>query len=449
MTSVHYQQSSQHAADGAWLAAVHENSVLLVESSGTASEVAARLDALWRSLGSAGGIQATLDELTRGGLSATPPFALVQWEGEPASGAVRAIVRGSVTLTVHAEDGTSTTADARGVSTWLEQQYPAVRGFELRVGAAAAATAEATAEVAVEAAADGASSALPLRSGVVRATRIVADFTSLPTPAETPSAHAASVPTPVVPAVPVPTPAATVPPRAVPAAPTVWVDPEATVTGLPAMQDAVPAVSSPTVPSPEVQPAEGVAEGSYDYLFGKTVFRTVEDAAVRDEGEPVPDAPSAADADADSPGTGDHDGHTIASANIAKLRAGRKARGTARPPAAAPGSRLYLELADGAREPLTQPILVGRVPSVNKVSGGQIPKLLTVAGSDQDISRNHAQFAVEGGTVVVTDLHSRNGTMIVLPGRSPQQLRQGEPTSVIVGTVVDLGGGVTFTVGEE
>ena len=55
---------------------------------------------------------------------------------------------------------------------------------------------------------------------------------------------------------------------------------------------------------------------------------------------------------------------------------------------------------------------------------------------------------VEGGTVVVTDLHSRNGTHVVLPGKSPQKLRQGEPTTVIVGTVVDLGGGVTFTVSE-
>jgi len=57
------------------------------------------------------------------------------------------------------------------------------------------------------------------------------------------------------------------------------------------------------------------------------------------------------------------------------------------------------------------------------------------------------QFAVEGGTVVVTDLHSRNGTTIALPGKPPQLLRQGESTSVLVDTVVDLGGGVTITVG--
>jgi len=77
-----------------------------------------------------------------------------------------------------------------------------------------------------------------------------------------------------------------------------------------------------------------------------------------------------------------------------------------------------------------------------------MPKLITVGGADQDISRSHVRFVLEGGTVVVTDLHSRNGTTIAMPGKEPQKLRAGEPTSVIVGTVVDLGGGVTFTVDE-
>nr|WP_255453762.1 FHA domain-containing protein [Cryobacterium sp. HLT2-28] len=65
------------------------------------------------------------------------------------------------------------------------------------------------------------------------------------------------------------------------------------------------------------------------------------------------------------------------------------------------------------------------------------------------MSRNHVRITVEGETVVVTDLHSRNGTVIVLPGKPPQKLRGGESTSVIVGTVVDLGGGVTLSVGQD
>ena len=103
----------------------------------------------------------------------------------------------------------------------------------------------------------------------------------------------------------------------------------------------------------------------------------------------------------------------------------------------------------GSRESLELPILVGRSPSVSKVSGGVIPRLLTVGTPDQDISRNHVRVSLEGGTVVVTDLHSRNGTMVELPGKSPQKLRAGEPTSIIVGTVIDLGSGVTLTVEDD
>ena len=48
--------------------------------------------------------------------------------------------------------------------------------------------------------------------------------------------------------------------------------------------------------------------------------------------------------------------------------------------------------------------------------------------------------------MVVTDLHSRNGTHVVAPGKAPVKLRAGEPTPVLAGTVVDLGGGWTLQV---
>lgn len=422
MTSIHYQ----HGPDGGWLALAHENIVLLVECSGVAQGVRTRVDDLWCGLTSADGIQGTLDELTRGGLSATPSFALVQWEESAGMGPVRAVLRGPVTLTTQTEQGTAI-ADATDVSTWLEQNYPSVSSCELSAGAASSADTEAG---------SGGSPLLPLHSGAAWASRLVVNRVTSPAAA----ARSVSEPVPVTVAAVMPVP---VPEEKAPVAvPAEWIDPEATVTGLAAVPDVVSAVGPPAV-----APAETTEESSYDYLFGETVFRSVEDAAVREAGEAASEVPEIAQPD--TADVGDHDGHTIASGDIAKLRAGRKARGGVHPPAPAPTLRLYLEMANGSRESLAQPILVGRAPSVSKVSGGQIPKLLTMAGSDQDISRNHAQFAVEGGTVVVTDLHSRNGTMIILPGRNPQQLRQGEPTSVIVGTVIDLGGGVTFTVGEE
>ncbi|KAB1659723.1 FHA domain-containing protein [Pseudoclavibacter chungangensis] len=74
-----------------------------------------------------------------------------------------------------------------------------------------------------------------------------------------------------------------------------------------------------------------------------------------------------------------------------------------------------------------------------------MPQYVRIVGSS-DISRNHVRIEVTGGVVVVSDLHSRNGTDIVMPGRPPQRLRAGEPTAVMPGTVVDLGSGIAFTV---
>lgn len=190
----------------------------------------------------------------------------------------------------------------------------------------------------------------------------------------------------------------------------------------------------------EPEPAE---EDGYDYLFGATMYRTVSEAAVQVEDPAAQEAPEAAPA-----ASGDHDGHTVMTADIKKLR-GRK-RTAAPAPAAteSPAELIVVVSTTGARERLDQTLLVGRKPSVSQVPGGQLPRLLTVTNEAQDISRNHAQIALEGGTPVVTDLHSRNGTSIVLPGKAPQKLRAGEPTAVLVGTVIDFGGGLTLTIEE-
>lgn len=168
---------------------------------------------------------------------------------------------------------------------------------------------------------------------------------------------------------------------------------------------------------------------------------------------------------------GEHDGHTVLATDllpaddktvvveeIARRRAGRTA-GLAppvvappvvaapviAPPVAAPQHTLSLELPDGSREPLDAVVLVGRAPAAPVDAPGS--RLLRIAG-DGDISRNHARVSVEGGTVVVTDLGSRNGTVVRIPGRAAQKLRDGEPTPVLVGTVIDLGGGVELSVRE-
>jgi hypothetical protein len=207
---------------------------------------------------------------------------------------------------------------------------------------------------------------------------------------------------------------------------------------------------APEAPEATDSPEPGAAEAAgYDYLFGDTMYRNVADAAVV---EPDAETEAGESGAAAAKPVDDtlHDGETVMLSDVAKARGRRRPKpAEARPAPLAPAHPVLVIAPTGVREPLTQPILMGRSPSVSKVSGGQIPRLVTIGTVDQDISRNHAQFSLEGGTVVVTDLHSRNGTMIALPGKSAQKLRAGEPTSVIIGTVVDFGGGVTVTVEEE
>ena len=398
------------ASAGGWHAFVSAPRLLLV-----AAPDDTFVSTAWATIVSPDGFQSALDLLTGRGLAATPPFVLIEWAGEDA----RVIVRGESPLTVTDAAGEQLLS-AAGVSTWVERSMPGVTGVSFTVPGATPVG----------------SAALPLERGVA----YVAALSSQVSPADAKPAEAAPAealeakPTPAPAAPPAPTAASAPPPAP---APEPEVDIEAT------RREAPEAVSAPPAPAAPVSAPE---EAGYDYLFGDTMYRSVADAAVH-EPEPVEEG----DAPAEPIDDALHDGETVMTSDIAKLRGKRRPKNAvSAPPVQPEAQKLVLVIAPtGAREPLTQPILMGRSPSVGKVSGGLIPRLVTIGTVDQDISRNHAQFALEGGTVVITDLHSRNGTLVALPGKSPQKLRAGEPTSVIVGTVVDFGGGVTVTVEEE
>lgn len=186
----------------------------------------------------------------------------------------------------------------------------------------------------------------------------------------------------------------------------------------------------------DVGPAEDAEEITQDsssigyrHLFGETFMRSVEDAAVRDD-------PSPGDAIED---------RTTVGVNVDAVRGARRAsrkRAMVSPPAPI----RFVELPSGSQEPLDRPIIFGRSPSAERAPADNIPRLIALTTPDQQLSRNHAQVAVEGETVVVTDLHSRNGTLVVLPGKPPQQLRAGHPTPVVVGTIIDLGDGAMLVI---
>lgn len=345
-----------------------------------------RVDSLW-SLVHGGAVAATLlDELTRGGISAAPGFALV----DEASGSRRLLVRGAVRVEVA---GSAEVIDGAEATAWVEKVVPGSEAIRFHLASGAA---------------EG--RLWPILAGVVHAdVWEVIDPAAEPKPEPKPKPQPNAKPEPQV------------------------------VSEQTRLSQTISAIEKTEGAPSDAERAGGAAtaDSDYDHLFGMTVVRKVEDAAVRE---------AEAEAEASAP----LEDRTKVATDLAERRALRraaKAAGVAAAPAEAP--RHWLELSTGGREALDGVVIVGRAPTASRVLGGNIPRLVTMNTPNQDISRTHAQIAIEGGTVLVTDLHSSNGTFVTLPGRTPQKLRAGEPTPVVVDTVIDLGDGATLTVRVE
>ncbi|MFC9561698.1 FHA domain-containing protein [Agromyces sp. NPDC056965] len=384
----------RHDSEAAWFAAVRGGVILVVPA-----EAVDRLAALWPELGTGDPTSVVLDRLTAQGLAATPSFALVV--RDETAGTARVVVRGPVSVRSASDE----IHDA-GVSTWVERVLDGASSIE----------------VVVDGGTDASALPLPVVEGVVPLRSIVSDGVEAIAPQR--------VETPVAVAAPV-----TAPTRA-PAAPVVPVASVAAAPVAPAAAAAAPAPARVTAPVEltMVPDEETIAGPSSAFANG------------------LPAGPPMA-APAPEPVDGDHDGMTVASIDIRRLREERAARAAnanataaGEPPVAAAAAPASIRMPDGTLESIGHEVVLGRAPSVSKVSGGRIPRLITIGLGDPDISRSHVRLALEGDTVVITDLHSRNGTHVVAPGKPPVKLRSGEPTPVLTGTVVDLGGGWTIQV---
>jgi hypothetical protein len=396
----------QQTTAGEWAVVVVGERALLVET-GSSDRLHAYRTAL------ASGFAEALEALAADGFARTPAFALAN----VAAGQALIAVRGRATATVTAA-GADRLIDAVGVSTWSEQQVAGVSALRLAVRGD-----------------DALLAPLPLVGGIVWGAAV-----SWPAIERgEPDARRAQSSEPAK--APITEPVAV----------------EAVVADL----SEVPAEFAAELPAElaaatlaEVTIAAPAEATGYDHLFGATMMRSVEDAAVRPEDDVAEDSqridiPGFVTDSTPPPATereGDHDGMTVFSGSLDGLRDRERPDATA---VAAADPRFFVDLFDGRREYLEPPIVVGRAPVASTTSRGPVPRPITVTSEEQDISRSHASIAVEGDSVVVTDLHSRNGTIVVLPGKAPQKLRQGEPTTVISGTVVDLGSGVTLTVGQD
>ena len=362
--------------------------------------------------------------LLRDGIAHLLPFALVSVEG----GRVHAIVRGGVEVDVRTADGLRVISAAR-VSTWTEDSVAdaltvAVRSTGREVDESAA---------------------LPVLSAVVRAGAVRVELAAAPTggTGSAPARRARAVvpdaprtgPRPVAdgpaPAPrPVPDETATapvVPAAPVPAAPV----PAPSASAAPVPAHPVPALPVPAAPVPAPSPAPLPVPSP-------AVPALVPDDVPADVVDGVP--------------AEDHDGTTVLSSDVVALRrqlpdwAGDAVPGPLAVPAPRTPPPAKLLLSSGLVVSLNRPVLLGRAPQVSRVANREIPRLVTVASPNQDISRTHAEIRMEGEEVVVTDLRSTNGVLLLRQGVGPQRLHPGEPTVVEPGVVVDLGEGVTFTV---
>ncbi|MCC2313368.1 FHA domain-containing protein [Cellulomonas xiejunii] len=147
----------------------------------------------------------------------------------------------------------------------------------------------------------------------------------------------------------------------------------------------------------------------------------------------------------------DHDGMTILSSDLARLRDRLPAWSQDAVPGPFPTPEAEplparMVLSTGLVVVLDRAVLLGRAPQVSRVTNRELPRLVTVPSPNQDISRTHAEVRVEGEHVVVTDLDSTNGVHVSRPGEGVRRLHPGEPSVVGTDEVVDLGDGVTFTV---
>lgn len=100
-----------------------------------------------------------------------------------------------------------------------------------------------------------------------------------------------------------------------------------------------------------------------------------------------------------------------------------------------------LRVTDGSQVVLDRLVLVGRAPTER---GGVPARLLTVPSPAHDISRTHLEIAPDGWRVLVKDLNSTNGTVLVTPdGASRGLLPPGEAVPVALGSILELAEGVS------
>ncbi len=152
-----------------------------------------------------------------------------------------------------------------------------------------------------------------------------------------------------------------------------------------------------------------------------------------------PNAPSAAPAPQET-----H--HTVTESGTHKFeRPAEAARPSVAPPAffAAPlgaqprQTALTLQREDGTQHVITAAAVFGRNPAAAGEWAGALP--VALPDSEKSMSKTHAGIRVTAGGSSIVDLNSTNGTVVLRPEGTEEELAPGVPVSVRPGDVVLLG----------
>lgn len=103
-----------------------------------------------------------------------------------------------------------------------------------------------------------------------------------------------------------------------------------------------------------------------------------------------------------------------------------------------------MRLSTGDLLDLDESMVIGRQPSVSRVQGGGMPRLVQVASPGGDISRSHVEVRLEGWHVMLCDLKATNGTVLVREGQPPRRLAQNEMAILLDGDIAELGDNVSL-----
>ncbi|QQQ63581.1 FHA domain-containing protein [Paenarthrobacter ureafaciens] len=103
-----------------------------------------------------------------------------------------------------------------------------------------------------------------------------------------------------------------------------------------------------------------------------------------------------------------------------------------------------MRISTGELIDLDKSLVIGRQPSVSRVQGGTMPRLVQVESPGGDISRSHVEVRLEGWHVMLCDLKATNGTVLIREGQAPRRLAQNEMAILLDGDIAELGDDISL-----